>query len=229
MLIFVSLLAFWQARWREITASLVWAVTLTLGLKHTRHLPFFFLTFGALVPVCLHVNVEYLKSRGIFQKKWGKLGKALVLVLVLAINLLMGYRIVKEKPLSLHIPAAPGPEIFYYPVGAVDFIKKNGLGGRIVSQFEWGEYLIWELYPHGPVGFDGRYETVYPAEVEKVYTNFIYARPSWREFLVKYPPDMILLKSGVSIADLVRKEPGWRLIYADPGSVLFSRNGPPGE
>jgi hypothetical protein len=227
MLILVSLLAFWQARWREITASLVWLVTLALGLKHARHLPFFFLAFGALVPVCLNVNVEYVKSRRIFQQEWNAPGKAAALVLVFLISLWLGYGFVNNRPLTLRIPAGPGPLMFYYPVGAVHFIKKNGYRAKIASLFEWGEYLIWELYPQCQVGFDGRYETVYPREVEEDFTNFIYARPGWREFLVKYSPDMILLKPGDEIAGLIRKEPGWQIIYADPGTVLFLRNPAP--
>lgn len=229
LMVLVSLLAFWQSRWREVTASLVWAVTLILGLKHGRHLPFFFLSFGALVPVCLNVHVHHLKSLNIFRQQWPAPAKAALLVLLLVLSLGLGQRFIKAQPLSLRIPAVLESEAFFYPVGAVEFIKRHGLGTKIVSQFEWGEYLLWELYPQVRVGFDGRYETVYPREVEEVYTNFIYARPEWREFLVKYPPDMILLRSREEIAGLLRKEPGWQAAYEDRGSVLFVRRAGPGE
>jgi hypothetical protein len=223
----MGLLAFWQARRRELTAGLILLVTLALGLRHSRHLPFFFLAFGALVPVCLNMHIDYLKSRRLFQAGWPKPAKAAVLVALLAANLLLGYGLVSHNPLSLKIPAEPWARGFYYPVGAVDYIKEQGLAGRILSEFDWGEYLLWHLYPDSLVGFDGRYETVYPADVEHDFINFIYAQPGWRTFLEKYPPDLILLKRGKKIAGLMAQEPQWVEIYADQGSVLFKREGLP--
>ena len=71
------------------------------------------------------------------------------------------------------------------------------------------------------MAFDGRYETVYPPEVEGIFFDFIDARPRWREFLEDYPPDLILLDKRMKIAELIRKEPQWRQIYIDAGCVLF--------
>ena len=109
----------------------------------------------------------------------------------------------------------------FYPVGAVNFMKKQGLSGKIATKFEWGEYLIWELYPRSLVAFDGRYETVYPPEVEEKFFEFLDARPRWGDFLEDYPPDLILLDKRMKIVELIGKEPHWRQIYADAGCVLF--------
>ncbi len=106
-------------------------------------------------------------------------------------------------------------------MGAVNFINKQGLSGKILTTFEWGEYLIWELFPRSLVAFDGRYETVYPPEIEEKYFEFIAAGPRWQEFLKDYPPDLILLDKRMKIAELIGKDPQWRQIYADAGCVLF--------
>jgi len=110
----------------------------------------------------------------------------------------------------------------FYPVGAVNFMKKQGLSGKILTKFEWGEYLIWELYPQSLVAFDGRYETVYPHEVEDKFAEFINALPQWRDFLKDYPPDLILLDKRIKVAELIGKEPHWRQIYEDASCVLFA-------
>jgi hypothetical protein len=109
----------------------------------------------------------------------------------------------------------------YYPVGAVKFIKEEGLSGNILAKFEFGEYLIWELYPRCLVGIDGRYETVYRPEVSEKYFNFQAARANWRQFLEDYPPDLLLLEKTDKIMKLVQLEPGWFPIYSDTGFVLF--------
>jgi hypothetical protein len=109
-----------------------------------------------------------------------------------------------------------------YPEAAVNLIKKQGLPGKILTRFDWGEYLIWKLYPQDLVGMDGRYETVYPPEVQQAYFKFYYGDPQWRQFLRDYPPDLILLDKSMAVVDLIRKEPGWREIFSDSRSVLFA-------
>jgi hypothetical protein len=70
---------------------------------------------------------------------------------------------------------------------------------------------------------DGRFETVYPQEVIEDELKFHYGRPGWREFLTKYEPDLILIRSQGPLADLLRQEPHWQIIYEDAGSVLWKR------
>ena len=122
----------------------------------------------------------------------------------------------REKPVSQEDMYAS-----FYPVGAVNFMKRQGLSGKILTTFEWGQYLIWELYPPSLVAYDGREETVYLPEVEENFLEFIDARPQWRQVLENYPPDLILLDKRMKIAKLIEKEPQWRQIYVDAGCVLF--------
>jgi hypothetical protein len=184
---------------------------------------------GAYFPVCLNVNVKFLQSCSGLKKLWHlKRTKIVVLAFLIAFTLINLYLFFLRNPFSLQLPEKPASQenlhFSYYPVGAVNFIKKEALSGKILTNFEWGEYLIWELFPRSLVAFDGRYETVYPREVEEKFCEFIDARPRWREFLKDYPPDLILLDKRMKIAELIGKEPQWRQIYADAGCVLFMAN-----
>ena len=228
MLVVFGALGMWQYKWREITASLALAVTLALGLRHIRHLPFFFILAGAYLPVCINRNVAYLQSRAWINQWWQrpavKNGVTLCLGLLTVLNL---HLFIIQDPFAWKLPdTSLPPEIktfMCYPVAAVDLIKKQGLSGKILTQFVWGEYLIWKLYPQDLVGMDGRYETVYPPKVQKAYFEFHYGDPQWRQFLRDYPPDLILLDKSMAVVDLIRKEPGWREIYSDSRSILFAR------
>jgi hypothetical protein len=216
-------LGVWQARWREVTASLALAVTLILGLRHIRHLAFMWLLVGAYFPLCLQFNVNYLQSRPSFLRLWHRTGIKMAILTVLSIWTIVNLAFFSSNhSLSIEIPKEPkGQGLSYYPVKAVNFIKEHNFKGNILTTFGWGEFLIWELSPQCSVGFDGRYETVYPTEVEEDYMEFHYARSHWRRFLEKYPTDLILLQKETEIAKLIQKEPQWRQVYADANCVLF--------
>ena len=226
ILSFVGLWGMWRSHWREVSASLALAVTLVLSLWHIRHLPFFVLLAGAYWPVCLQVNVDYLQSRPALQRLGSlrptKISVLAGLAMFTILNLVF---FVGSNPLSPKLPEKPGSPkeifVFFYPVGAVNFILEHGLTGKILTVFQWGEYLIWELYPRCLVAYDGRYETVYPPEVDRRYIEFYYARPQWRRFLEDYPPDLILLDQRMETVKFIQKEPQWRQVYADSGCALF--------
>jgi hypothetical protein len=109
----------------------------------------------------------------------------------------------------------------YYPVGALEFIRKNQWNGNLLVNFAWGEYAMWELYPSVRVALDGRFETVYPTEVTNAYFDFLLGKANWRDFLARYPHHMVLLDNRLPVSKFMQSEPGWRQVYADTGSVLF--------
>jgi hypothetical protein len=224
LLTFLGLFAMWQSRWREITASLALFVTLLLGLKHSRHITFYFLLWGAYLPSCARIQVEYIQSHKVLYRLWQRAGVKLSFLMgLIFLIFIFSYVFFKSSPFSLKIPGHPVPGKIHYPVGGVHYIKNQGLSGRIVTVFGWGEYLIWNLYPQCLVGFDGRYETVYPEKVEKEYTEFIYAGPKWRQFLHNYPTDLILLDPRNRISILIKEDPEWQEIFKDSGCVLFRK------
>ena len=112
----------------------------------------------------------------------------------------------------------------FKPVGAVAFMHEHRLSGNVMSDFAWGEYLIWHLAPASKVFIDGRYDTVYPPNVIDDYLTFQYGEPGAKSVLRKYPHDFILLSArSESALSLVRAAPEWKPIYRDSGSILFAR------
>ncbi len=214
----------WLIRWREIPGGLVLGVALYLGWRHLRHQIFFLLLAGAYLPILLSAYLQDLRSRGRLMAGLQRLGWQIPTVLGFLITAGYFYHIVHQAPLSLTTPALPGAETqTYYPLGAIDYVKKRGLSGDLLIHFDWGEYAIWTLYPHCRVALDGRFETVYPRRVAQEYFDFFFGRANWRNFLEKYPPRMILLDSRLKVAELVQADSQWRQAYADTGCVLFLR------
>src|SRR5208283_4838517 len=59
-----------------------------------------------------------------------------------------------------------------YPASACEFMRQHRLRGNILSTFEWGEYLIWNMAPGSKVFIDGRYDTVFPLEIVYKFALF---------------------------------------------------------
>ena len=133
-------------------------------------------------------------------------------------------KIISQDPLSLKLPLKADKDSkfsIYYPSGAVNYIKEHALSGNLLTEFSWGEYLIWTLYPQCRVSLDGRYEQVYPEIIYKEYGDFIFGRGNWKNFLDKYPPDIILIPFQSKLSSLIQNEPHWQKIFADSCSILF--------
>ncbi|MDD4196783.1 MAG: hypothetical protein PHT96_10315 [Syntrophorhabdaceae bacterium] len=211
-------------RWRDITALLALAVTLYLGIKHIRHLVFFYLLMAVYVPCLFNLYIEDLQSKVgfsvVYRRKW----TAAIIIITMLLTLLIAVKFIQKSPFTLYVPAEPksfsGPEL-YYPVGAVDYINGKGLEGNLLTEFGWGEYIMWNLYPKCKVALDGRYETVYPVIVVTKYFDFIRGGQSYDIFLNDYPPDMILIAARTTLIKKISSNIKWKLVYSDVGSVLF--------
>jgi hypothetical protein len=216
------------ARWREITPALVLLFTFFLGVSHYRHMVFFALAFGAYMPLLLTAYFRELSTRPGFMT-WGhRLGWKIPTLAVVVLIGFLAYRIAVVNPLNLEITSEPSLESTikpYYPVGALDYLDQAHLSGKLLVNFNWGEYCLWRLYPRCLVAIDGRYETVYPESLHREYFDFLFGRKNWRNFLNHYPPDLILIELRSPIYGLLSGDPDWRQVYADPGCALFRRQG----
>ena len=176
------------------------------------------------MPVWLMVFLQKMKSEFKIQNILQRLGWKIPTLIGIFFIFSASVKIINQNPLSLKLPSQPNPDnkfAVYYPLGAVNYIKEHALSGSILTEFSWGEYLMWDLYPQCRVSLDGRYEQVYPENISREYFDFLFARDGWKQFLGKYPPDIILLPARLKIHSLIYAEPQWQKVYADKGSVLF--------
>ncbi len=110
-----------------------------------------------------------------------------------------------------------------YPASACEFMKQHQQNGNILSTFEWGEYLIWNMEPGSKVFIDGRYDTVFPFETIYKFALFNFNLPGGDAVLSEYPTDFVLIKPGSESRKLVDARTDWKLIYGDASSRLYAR------
>jgi hypothetical protein len=111
-----------------------------------------------------------------------------------------------------------------YPVSAVRFLKQNGIKGKVLVPFDWGEYAIWKLFPDCRVSIDGRFRTVYPEEVLRVHFQAARDEAKLKDLLNKYPADIILGRQNKLYQQLISTEVRYIYVYSDPTSIVFVKN-----
>jgi hypothetical protein len=110
-----------------------------------------------------------------------------------------------------------------FPVDAVNYMTENQINGRILNSYNWGGYMIWNLYPQYKVYIDGRCD-MYGAEFVTHYVDIYFAKPGWQESLDEEMIEYVLVETGTYISAALQQTQDWHLLYEDEVSVLFGRN-----
>jgi hypothetical protein len=104
-------------------------------------------------------------------------------------------------------------------------ISAANLSGRMVTYFDWGEYVIWHFGPKLRVSMDGRRETVYSERVLDEQRKVAYGDPGAMTRLQAISPEYAWLPQGLTD----RAKPwfashGYRIDVNTPTSFVAVRN-----
>ncbi len=201
--------ALWAVRHRELLWPLLLAGMALETVLHVR--------FGALLGLALVVPCARLLSDGLDRipargRRW--VGPALaagMAVLCLVFVWVNGHR-----DLKLRMDPA------WTPLAAVRFIQDNDLQGDVLAEFDWSAYLIWAM-PESRVFIDGRWDTVYPPEVDEEWTRFARFEEGWPEVLRGSGATAVLLRAGRPADSHILTLPEWGKVYSDPYAVVYVR------
>src|SRR5262249_22327057 len=107
---------------------------------------------------------------------------------------------------------------------------KPGIQNRIFTDDEWGDYLLYTMYPT-KVYIDGRSDMY----GDKFCINFIdvmSVKYDWEHSLARHKVDTILLPTSAALAGALKESRNWRVVYDDHIAVIFRPVAPmaqPGE
>lgn len=110
-----------------------------------------------------------------------------------------------------------------YPASACEFMKQHQLQGKILSTFQWGMYMIWNMPSGSRLFIDGRYDTLFPLDIIYKFALFNFNQPGGDAVLSEFPTDFVLIKPGSESRKLMDARTDWKLIYADASSRLYAR------
>lgn len=193
-------------------------IVLIYAFRHQRHSPI----LGIVAAPYLTENLSLVAQRIGLTRRIRSFPSYLILSIFL--STLVGYQLfaTSSKYFKARFNIIVDP--FKYPVYAVHFLKENRIKGNILLPFEWGEYVIWKLYPHCKVSIDGRFRTVYSEVVLDDHLGAFEDGVGFRRLLDKYPPDIILARQNLSSQELVAGQGDWVYVYSDRVSIVFIRN-----
>jgi hypothetical protein len=207
---------------RAVWEVAVLIVLATISIRHARHIPLFSIATLAFVPSHLSSALMKFESRAknlrfLFSQQKFQLVAATFLLFSSGLIALAIVAYKKERFYTIEVPADE------YPLNALEFIKKHGIQGKMLSFFDWGEQSIWEL-PESPVSIDGRLDTCYPRPLLREHWNFYDGKPVDRKILDVSQADFALLRSDVVGILTLKHDPAWTVVYQDPLSVVLVRN-----
>ena len=186
-------------------------VFMVLALISARHTSLFAVVAGALAPGLFPFRWTYaLQVRPLRRLVAVGINFALVLVpLYTALRILPGAGLDLEYP---HVAC---------PVGAVAYLQRQNISGKLLVPFNYGSYALWELRGKMRVSMDGRYDLVYRPETYRRVDDFFSARGEWPKLLTTPAPDAILVPRSDDVYFKLREEPGWTEAWHDPVDAVF--------
>lgn len=108
-----------------------------------------------------------------------------------------------------------------FPVTAVPALEAAH-PAHLFTTDQWGDYLIYRLYPSIRVFTDGRSD-FYGARFMTRYIHLIDARYDWRKQLQDFGIDAVLLSPLCPLATVLKEAHGWKVLYDDGSAILFQR------
>lgn len=106
------------------------------------------------------------------------------------------------------------------PAGAVRALAASGLEGPLFNSYDWGGYVIWQMWPEYSVYVDGRTD-LYGDSILEEYLSLWRAEDGWEATMDKYGFRLALLEPSAPISHALRSA-GWQVVSEDRLAVLLA-------
>ena len=108
-----------------------------------------------------------------------------------------------------------------YPVKEIEFIKQNKIQGKLLTNFGYGSYASYKLYPQNKIFMDGRYEEVYYDYMVPLLKEFFLAYPHWKQLFDYFPPDVMIIEKSYPVYNVLKQENEWIAVYEGKNFGVF--------
>jgi hypothetical protein len=109
-----------------------------------------------------------------------------------------------------------------FPIEMVRKHQDRIVGSRLFTSDQWGDYLLYKLWPKQKVFIDGRSD-FYGESLGKEYLSLMHADFKWAQVAERYGFDLMMLPVKWPLASVLKLSPAWRVVADDGTAILFER------
>lgn len=110
----------------------------------------------------------------------------------------------------------------FFPVEAVTWLRHHPQNGHMFNEFDWGGYLLLELWPSHQIFMDG-HTHIYGEELTREYENVKLMGGNWQRVLDKYDVSWAILRTNDPLAHALQDDLQWEIVYQDETAIILIR------
>jgi len=109
----------------------------------------------------------------------------------------------------------------FFPVEAVTWLQSNPQSGHVFNEFDWGGYMLLNLWPQYQIFMDG-HTHIYGEKLTREYEQVITLSKGWETVFDKYQITWAIVRTQSPVVQALEIE-GWNTLYQDKTTVILHR------
>jgi hypothetical protein len=105
------------------------------------------------------------------------------------------------------------------PVEAAQYLRRERLPGPLFNSYNWGGYVLWELYPQYRSFVDGRTD-LFDDDILTSYLEAWRGKPEWRDVFREWDIRIAFLEPDAPLV-VVLESAGWLRMHSDSLAVVL--------
>jgi hypothetical protein len=224
----------WYARRGSYTEPLLFLVWAHLALVAARHIPIFAIVAAPMVAAVADAGLRRLPAAPLaawLQQAAVRINRLIRetsetdaigrwhLVSLAGVALVAALLYAPNPPKAFRAEFDPA----HYPAGAVSALGRYP-AARVFTYDQWGDYLIYRLYPQSRVFVDGRSD-FYGDDFETKQLDVLNVNYGWEQTLARFGVDTVLMPPNSPLTGALKESCRWRVVYDDGVALLFRARG----
>ncbi|MBI1310786.1 hypothetical protein GC176_05710 [bacterium] len=231
----IAAFAFLFSRRRSLIDFIVLLVIGWQAVSHLRHVALLCIAVMVLLPAQVEDALQRLFP--LLRVRWSgvenlwkqRAAVAAVSVFLMGLQVQTSFDLWRHGVAPWNIAVENRSYVPGMPTRTLVALQQLGVHGNLVTDYGWGQFAIWYLFPESHVAFDGRYRTVYPAEIEQKLIAFQKAGddlPRVCPLIDDVPTEIALLPVKAGTTKYLDTRADWVCVYRDDQAALFLRDLP---
>ncbi len=210
--------------WERRLDPVGWGIVLSLGMYaifRNRAVPYFVLAAAPFLGLAVARIGEHLSARSEMASNRRRLERLGIVACVL----LLSVSILDQAALTKRYPPGFGVAPHFFPEGAVAFLERYRLDGRVFNSYQYGGYLLWRRWPANQVFIDGRYDAVlFGEDTLEAYREAHASAEALDRLAATYGIEILVLDADpYSRMIHIQMNPGWARVYWDSVAEVYVR------